>query len=261
MRVVIIGSGNVATVFALRLFANNINIVQIVARNLISGKILAEKVKASCVSSILDIEKDADAYILAVQDDMLPTIAKSLEGILPKNTVIVHTTGSASIKVLEKTSNQYGVLYPLQSLRKENISETDIPLCLDANNPEALEKIKFLAERISNKIGFANDEQRIKLHIAAVFVSNFPNYLYTLADGFCEKNNIEFSFLLPLMKETINRLDHFSPKEIQTGPAARGDMSTIDKHKTILANENPNLLPIYEVLTNGILKEFSKKQK
>lgn len=259
MRVILIGSGNVSTIFAQRLFENKVTIVQIVARNPTSGKKLAIDVHAAYIPSILHMETNADAYILAVQDDLLPSIVTQLENKISRNALIVHTTGSASIKILENITDQYGVLYPLQSLRKENSSLKDIPLYLDANNPEALQKLELLSTKISTNISFANDEQRIKLHIAAVFVSNFPNYLFTLADQFCQDHRIDFSFLLPLIEETVHRLRYFSPKEIQTGPAARGDLSTIEKHKTILGNENPELLPIYSLLTNSILEDFSKR--
>ncbi len=253
MKIVIIGSGNVATILAEKLFANNIFIAQIIARNLDTGKALSQKTHAQYTDNYEDIEKDADVYLICVQDDFLPEVAGKLEKVLPKKSLVVHTTGSASIKVLEYISSQYGVLYPLQSLRKENESVQEIPFFLDASTPEALEKLQLLAKNISSNIAFANDEQRIRLHIAAVFVSNFPNYLYSIADSFCEQHGIDFKFLLPLMEETVNRLHHFSPKEIQTGPAARGDISTIKKHETILQKENPEILDIYSFLTEKIL--------
>jgi len=256
MQIVIIGSGNVATIFAKQLHSNNNTIVQIIARNPISGKALAEKVNATFVSDYNHINKNADAYIISVQDDSLPIVAQQLENILPQNALVIHTTGSASINVLKKNSSQYGVLYPLQSLRKENTTITNIPLFLDGNTPDALEKIELLAKSISPKIAFANDEQRIKLHIAAVFVSNFPNYLYTLADAFCKEQHIDFSFLLPLMEESVHRLHQFSPKAIQTGPAARGDISTINKHKEILQKEKPELLEVYSFLTEKIVSQL-----
>lgn len=258
MNAVIIGSGNVATIFAEKLFANGVDILQIVARNINTGKDLAERVKANYTQDYNQIVPDADIFFISVQDDFLPEVAAQLKNVLPKSAFVVHTTGSASIQVLTKVSSRYGVLYPLQSLRKENAIVQDIPLFLDASSEQDLETLQFFAQKISTKIASANDEQRIRLHIAAVFVSNFPNYLYMLADSFCEAHKIDFSFLLPLMEETVSRLHQFSPKSIQTGPAARGDKSTIEKHETFLLQDNSELLEVYRFMTERILEKFSK---
>ncbi|PZP49136.1 MAG: DUF2520 domain-containing protein [Pseudopedobacter saltans] len=260
MGIVIIGSGNVASIFACRLFENNIKIEQIVARNPVSGNALAGQLNAVFIQDISNVKTDADVYLITVQDDFLPMVADSLRGKISEKALVLHTTGSASIKVLEHISSQYGVLYPLQSLRKENVNSIEIPLFLDANNNSSFEKLENFAKNISPIIAFADDQQRIRLHIAAVFVSNFPNYLYVLAESFCKNHNIEFSNLLPLMKETTNRISFFSPKDIQTGPAARGDLGTIEKHTSILEKENPELLKVYEFLTNGILDTFLGKK-
>lgn len=258
MKAVIIGSGNVATILAEKLFANNITITQIVSRNPHTGKHLAGKTKTRHTDNYKDIDTHADVYLICVQDDFLSEVAIQLEKVLDKSPLVVHTTGSASINILKNVSDQYGVLYPLQSLRKENISVQQIPLFLDASTPEAMQKLQQLAKNISSNIALADDTQRIRLHIAAVFVSNFPNYLYTLADTFCKQHDIDFSFLLPLMEETVSRLHHFAPREIQTGPAARGDISTIEKHTTILAESNPELLETYRFLTEKIRKNYER---
>ncbi len=260
MQIVIFGSGNVAAVLAEKLSAGNTAaIAQIVSRNPATGKTLAEKVKSRYTDDYTAIEKEADVYLVCVQDSFLPEVARQLEKVLPKTALVVHTAGSVSISVLENVSSRYGVLYPLQSLRKENSAVQKIPLLLDASTPEAMEKIQALASIISSNIALADDEQRIRFHVAAIFVSNFPNYLYTLMASFCKQHEIDFSFLLPLMEETIQRLHRFSPEEIQTGPAARGDISTIDKHKALLQKENPELLSVYAFMTAQVLEHFAKK--
>lgn len=256
MRVIIIGSGNVATIFAQRLFENNVKIEQIIARNPIAGNSLAATVN-SVSTNIENIQKDADIYIISVQDDSLPDVIQQLQNTIPATALVVHTTGSASIQLLDKIASQYGVLYPLQSIRKEKNKDLSIPLFLDGNNQVALDKIETLAKKISPIIDYANDEQRIKLHIAAVFVSNFTNYLYSVAEKFCTNNQLNFSHLLPLMEETVNRLHTHSAASVQTGPAARGDRSTIEKHLSILQKENPEMVEVYNFLTNEILHSKS----
>jgi hypothetical protein len=57
--------------------------------------------------------------------------------------------------------------------------------------------------------------------------------------------------LLPLIKESIHKLNHISPVQAQTGPAIRYDDITIEKHLNML-NYDASLRSIYELLTKNI---------
>jgi predicted short-subunit dehydrogenase-like oxidoreductase (DUF2520 family) len=80
--------------------------------------------------------------------------------------------------------------------------------------------------------------------------------LYTIAEGILNKNDIPFELLLPLIRETANKVQNTPPKEVQTGPAKRGDRSTIKEHLLLIRNE-PELLELYKLFTNNILKTYS----
>jgi hypothetical protein len=91
----------------------------------------------------------------------------------------------------------------------------------------------------------ADDDTRLKYHLAATLVNNFTNHLFSLAEIFCKKENISFSMLQPLMEETVMRLRSVSPLDAQTGPAARNDQLTLQKHMGIL-KRYPDILSFYE---------------
>ena len=115
-----------------------------------------------------------------------------------------------------------------------------------------LAKLKDLAQSISpEKVAEAGTEDRMKLHVAAVLVSNFTNHLYKLAAAYCRKEGIDFRQLQPLIEETALRLREISPAQAQTGPAIRQDEDTIQKHLELLRNE-PVIREIYEQLTRSI---------
>ena len=80
----------------------------------------------------------------------------------------------------------------------------------------------------------ADDDTRLKYHLAATMVNNFTNYLFAQAESFCKKENISFAVLQPLMEETVIRLRNISPHETQTGPAIRNDLDTLKKHRELL---------------------------
>jgi predicted short-subunit dehydrogenase-like oxidoreductase (DUF2520 family) len=185
---------------------------------------------------------------VAVSDTALPELHRTVK---LKEQLIVHTAGSVSREALKDCSSNYGVLYPLQSLRKELDPRTEIPLLTDANNAESRALLGDFARTLSGHTGEATDEERGKLHVAAVVSSNFVNHLYALAAGYCEKEHLAFSLLVPLIEETAARIRHFPPSAVQTGPAIRGDEPTIRRHLELL-KDHPALRQLYESLTASI---------
>lgn len=249
MRISIIGSGNAATVLGRCLKQNGFVIAEIASRNKIHALHLAKELNATAVKNITAISKNSDVYILAINDDAIATVADQLN---TGKKIVVHTSGSASINVLKNASNNFGVLYPLQSLRKELNYMPAVCFLVDGNNAYSKNIIKQLAAAISANVMEANDEQRLQYHLAAVVVSNFTNHLFALTNEYCAANNIEFSLLLPLIEETVKRLYNYKPLEMQTGPAMRGDTSTMQKHIDLL-KDFPQLKNIYTVMSESIL--------
>jgi hypothetical protein len=96
------------------------------------------------------------------------------------------------------------------------------------------------------------------LHVAAVFVNNFSNYLLQNAYMLMQKNALPFDLLKPLAQETIDKAFDLSPQKSQTGPAIRGDEKTLKIHQTLLADE-PEIQSLYTQLTNAIRKNMMKE--
>ena len=149
-------------------------------------------------------------------------------------------------------SHHYGVFYPLQSLRKEISTLPDVPIFIDASDEITRKKLEQLAESISDgDVVAANDDQRLKMHVAAVIVNNFTNHLYKLAEDYCKQEGIDFKKLVPLIEETASRIKTVSPSKVQTGPAIRNDLPTLEQHLALL-QRYPRLKKIYEVMTESI---------
>jgi hypothetical protein len=94
----------------------------------------------------------------------------------------------------------------------------------------------------------------LRIHAAAVIVNNFTNYLYAVTETFCHQECIDFNLLKPLILETAHRIQSVSPHDVQTGPAIRSDIGTIDKHLRLL-NNHPKLKTLYTRLTDGIMNK------
>lgn len=250
MRITIIGTGNVATVLGKLLMQNNHQIVSVVGRNGERTSRLATALKATPID-FLSFKPTAqtELYILALSDAAL---RESISGFSFEGIPVVHTAGSVSKDILQPIALNYGVLYPLQSLHKDMQTIPEIPFLVDGNSDALINMLISFAGTLSQKVNQAGDTDRLKLHVAAVIVNNFTNHLFALADEFCKKENVSFEFLKPLIKETANRIEVSLPKDVQTGPAIRKDITTMDKHLRIL-NAHPKLRTMYLRMTDSIM--------
>jgi predicted short-subunit dehydrogenase-like oxidoreductase (DUF2520 family) len=249
MDIVIIGSGNVAAVLGRKFKAAGHEIVQVFSRNASSASSLAYEWDTESANYITLLNKNADIYIVAVPDDAIAEVVSDMH--LPGK-VVAHTAASVPKEVLKNVSDHYGVFYPLQSLRKEMMVLPDVPIFIDGSDEKAKSSLQSLAHSIADeKVLLAGDDDRLRLHVAAVVVSNFTNHLYTLAEDYCKKEGLHFKQLLPLIEETALRIRNVSPRQAQTGPAIRHDKETIQKHLELL-KDHPQLKNIYVLMTESI---------
>ena len=248
MRIVVIGTGNTASVLGRLLVEAGHSIQQVYGRTKEHAKHLAEILNSSFTVDRNQVDRTADLYLIAVSDSAINEIASWLR---VDRKLVVHTAGSVGQDVLASCSTNYGVLYPLQSLRKEAIVLPEIPFLVEGNTNETATYIFDLAKTISPNVQISDSQHRLMTHIAAVMVGNFSNYLYVMAKDFCDLESIDFSMLLPLMKQTVDRLRQFSPMEMQTGPAVRNDLHTIERHLQLL-EPYPEQKSFYRFFTDSI---------
>jgi predicted short-subunit dehydrogenase-like oxidoreductase (DUF2520 family) len=248
MKTVIIGSGNVATVLGESIATAGHPVLQVLARNEAGAAALARIIGCPYTTRFADIDPGADLYLVALSDTAIQTLGSHL--VLPGK-LVVHTSGATPADILRSVTSRYGVLWPLQSLRATIRPFPPFPLIIDAANHEDLGKLETVARTLSRQVIQADDTTRLKLHLAATLVNNFTNYLYTLTADFCDQEKLDFSILLPLIRETANRLDNYAPADVQTGPAIRGDRETIKRHMGLL-NNNQKIMDLYRIFTNLI---------
>ena len=247
IKIVLLGAGNVGT-HLYRVLQNkeDLQLIQWYSRSL-----RFEKEPTTCpVTQDLNNIVEADLYILSVSDSAIPRLSKALES---KNGLIVHTAGSVSMDVLN-THKNHGVFYPLQTFSKnKSVDFEKIPLCLEANKEENLQLLKKLAQAIGGPVHLINSTQRKALHVAAVFVNNFTNHLYTIGENLCKEHNVPFSVLQPLIAETADKIKYLPPSLAQTGPAARGDQKVLADHLQHLTKKSHQEL--YQLISVSIQQQ------
>lgn len=259
-RIVIVGAGNVATHLARTMKKKGIVPTQIWSRSLASASILANDIGSLPVTCFDEVIDDADMYIISVPDQALSEVVRQLCS-KKRNGVFVHTSGTMSMDVFDGNTEHYGVLYPMQTFSKQKtIDFSVVPCFLEASDARTLSLIRNVACLLSDNLYELSGEDRRWLHVAAVFACNFSNACYAMAARILEHHGLQFNVMLPLLKETIGKLQYMSPSEAQTGPAIRGDKNVMDKHLTML-NEQIDLKNVYKILSDEIEKQSYKNIK
>ena len=252
-KITLIGAGNVATHLGLRLVECGHSIEQVFSRNIQNAKKLAHSLNASPIDDLQAVQSTADIYIIAVKDDVIELIAKFFPF---KNKLVVHTSGATQSTVFKPYFERFGVFYPLQTFSKDKKADFEtLPICIDANNSDDIDNLKKLGQSICPNIYQIDDRERAILHVCAVMVNNFTNHLYALAADILTKEAISMDILLPLIQETVNKIQIHPPKAMQTGPARRSDELTLDKHLNFL-EAHPNVKEIYQILSKSISKMY-----
>lgn len=251
--IALIGSGNVAHWLAQKLrHSSEYPIAQVYSRHLTHARDLASKVGAEAIDSLSSLNPDCEMYIFSLKDDAYPEVLKEMPFKLP---LALHTAGSVSQNIFQGYAEKYGVLYPLQTFTKsENLEDLSVPLCVEDNALAELKgRVRRLARELSDQLYDVSEEQRAVLHLAAVFACNFSNALANMAEDILKADNLDFQILLPLMRQTLDKLESLSPTLAQTGPAARKDTAVMEKHLKMLPSEE--MKTVYRLLSNYIISK------
>lgn len=250
MNIILIGSGNVATQLGIAFHEKGFRTAQVYNPHPASAERLGNRLDAEPVTYLENIDRQADLYIFAVKDAVLPELLKQFPA---TGGLWVHTSGSLSMRVFEGSRNdRYGVLYPLQTFtRDRKMSFDHLPLFIEARYREDEQRLEQWANALSNTVFHLPSDKRKHLHLAAVFACNFTNHLYKLAAQILEQQDLPWEAVLPLIEETAAKVRDMHPREAQTGPAVRNDRNTMDKHLEML-HSYPEIQEMYRLISHNI---------
>ncbi len=248
-----IGSGNVAFHLAKALYKAGAVIDEVWSPNALHRQALAAEVEAKEADKLTALTTASDVYIIAVPDGRVAEVVAALPKV---KGIVAHTSGITSMQVVSKRFKNSGVFYPLQTFSKQRpVAVNEVPFCIEGNTEYATQTLTQLAAMLSKNIHAVSSDERKKLHLAAVFVSNFVNHLYQTANTITNENNLPFSLLIPLIEEVAAKIKTLSPAEAQTGPARRNDKKTIAVHREML-NAHPDFEVLYNLITGQITKRY-----
>lgn len=257
--IALIGAGNVATHLGRALKQAGYKIIQLFSRTISSASELAEKLQCPYVTDLNLVTSNADIYLVSVKDDALDKVIPQLVKQNP-NALFLHTSGSTSMNVWEGYVKRYGVLYPLQTFSKRFVVDfKTVTFYVEAVDPTDLDIVRQMAYSLSENVYETDSEQRLYVHLAAVFACNFSNHMYAIAYKLLQEKGLSFVPLLPLVDETVRKIHQLNPVGAQTGPARRWDRMIMNKHESLLKT-CPGIADIYKKVSESIhsyaIKEY-----
>ena len=92
------------------------------------------------------------------------------------------------------------------------------------------------------------------MHFTNVSASYFEKHLFARAKEISDAQHIPFSYFLPLIDETVQKIHEIDPKSAQTGPAVRNDERVLQLHENLITNEAH--LKIYKTMNDSIKKMY-----
>ena len=184
-------------------------------------------------------EDDPDVVLLCVPDTAIADVSRCLA---PGRAWVGHVSGATRLAALEPHERRFS-LHPLQTFdRSGDPAQLDGAwAAVTGETEEALAVAREVAETLGLRPFELADEDRTLYHAGAVFASN---YLVTLERA-AVRLGVPREALVPLMKRTIENGFYL------TGPIARGDWATVERHKRALEERRPELGHLYETLAGA----------
>ena len=257
-KVSLVGAGRVGSALARGLAAEGYRIVSIISRSGKSGLALARSVKCKKVSTVpADIDPSTEIILIAVPDAALDRVAADIarvKGLPFGKLIVMHTSGALSsehLKPLAAKGASTASFHPMQTFPARNRSVKLQGIAFGVEGTErALARAELMARALGASTVTIDPALKPLYHIACVFSSGYLVILLKTIQELAVALKIPRPWtgvFGPLMTSAMQNTIRTSPADALTGPAARGDIATVELHLRALQERAPHLLPLYTV--------------
>jgi predicted short-subunit dehydrogenase-like oxidoreductase (DUF2520 family) len=293
--VAIVGAGRMGQALAIALTSLGHNVTALVARRRAKAEIAAKLLPRSSARVVLganqlDAFPAANLILICTPDDAIEETAVRLAaslvrtgtadtgtaGVPPamsakrekKSTVVLHTSGALSSKVLSplaKIGVHTGSLHPLVSVSDPRSGAKGLRgafYCVEGDAVAARMAHKIVRDLKGKSFSVA-PESKALYHAAALTAAGHLTALIDLAMDMlvsCGLNRKRAQeVLMPLVESAVSNLNVLPSEKALTGTFARGDLATVERHLAALANQT-EALEVYKLLGLRSLKLADKKK-
>lgn len=262
----VIGTGRAGTALGIALSAAGYDVVAGWSRSTVALERFIKAVpSARSVARPLQVLEAADTVFLTVPDSLVTVLAQALPWAPGK--LAIHCSGSLTLAVLKPAATEgtaTGALHPLVALSAgattADLSGATIAIDGDAS---ALPILREMAGRIGARTITLGGEDRVLYHAAASILGNYTVTLFAAAVALWERLGIDGEearqSLLPLLGAVHENLKKAPAAEALTGPVARGDVETVERHLRVLRQRAPEWVELYEALGRATVSLASEE--
>lgn len=253
MRIGFIGAGIVGTALGATLADRGYKIEAVYSRTSASAQRFTARVRnVKVCANGQDVLELADLVFVTTPDDAIASAVQQLTW--RAGISVVHCSGAASTDILEHARLQgasVGALHPLQSFASIEQAIENLPGSTFALEAEGLllDELRALVAALDGVPVVLRPGDKVLYHAAAVIVSNYTVALMKMATDLWQRFGVDASeatkALLPLLRGTVNNIATVGLPNCLTGPIARGDVGTIERHLRHLSVGAPQILPVY----------------
>jgi predicted short-subunit dehydrogenase-like oxidoreductase (DUF2520 family) len=186
----------------------------------------------------------AELVLLCVPDTAIADVAAAV----PVGPWVAHVSGATPLAALAPHERRFSV-HPLQTFTlARGPEQLDGAFgALTAESAEAHATATWLAETLGLRPFDLADDARTLYHAGAVFASNYLVTMQRAAALLFAEAGAPLEALEPLIRGTIENGFEL------TGPVARGDWVTVDRHLAEIRARVPQLDHLYETLAGATL--------
>jgi len=199
--------------------------------------------------------------MITVPDDQIKSCSQQLQerGLINSKTIVFHCSGALDSSELDLGTGAAS-LHPLRSFADPlYVAQHFIPtICTLEGDQQAKAGLTLACQKIGAQIVEIDREGKALYHAAAVFASN---YLVTLMDAALQtfeaagiEPDMAVRMAKPLAQETFNNIFQLGTQQALTGPIARGDSQTVERHHAALKKWDKNMAALYTELAKSTKK-------
>jgi predicted short-subunit dehydrogenase-like oxidoreductase (DUF2520 family) len=265
----IIGTGMVGTAIGYLLKKAGYEIVAIADKSTASLRRAQSYIGGKAYRKPQEVLRKADCVLITTPDDIILSVCKDIAlSPLIKGKYIFHMSGAGGLNLLEpakKAGSAVATIHPLQSFSSIDNAIQNIPSSYFGITANA--KAKTQAETIVLALGgnpiYISSKQKSLYHAAACIASNYLVSLLNVVEsiyqsiGISEKNAKKA--YLPLVYGSLKNIELSGSIQALTGPIARGDSGTIQKHVDAINAHLPQYASLYASLGLATVNVAKKK--
>jgi predicted short-subunit dehydrogenase-like oxidoreductase (DUF2520 family) len=270
-RIAIVGAGNLAGALALSLRASGYRIEQIVSRepaaSMRQARRLAREVEASAIQAAR-AKIQAEVVWFCVPDGAIAGAAQSLAGAANwDGKVALHSSGalaSDELAVLQRRGAAVASVHPLMTfVHGSRPSLVEVPFALEGDQ-RAVRAARAIVLNLRGQTFTIRKQQKQAYHAWGMFASPLMTALLAATERVAGAAGISRKAarkrMLPILRQTLANYARLGAPGAFSGPIARGDVATVEKHLSILLAV-PGAREVYVALAREALQDLPAKNR